>query len=491
MTTLSYAVRTAALVGLLAPFATGPALAQVRAPRAPEPPDPPARTMYVSGPAMNRAYLGITPHYSSGAADTLGMLVQDVESDRPAARAGITRGSRLVSIDDVDLRVDPRDLGDYAGESLPESRLRRTLARHEPGDTVVVVVLTDGRKDTKRVILAESPFASSMRALSTGRRVLGVSFSERGSTRDSAGLLVISVSTGGAADKAGISEGDRIVSIDGVDLRVPTPDAGTSEGVQARVSRLRRALDDARDSQSVRLDVLSEGRRRTVTVVPTRERGFTFTSGGSFGGMRSLEGLAADIQGSISGSFDMADARADAARARAEARGEAQRARADVQREMSRVQRELARQQRDVERDVQREMRSRNDDRNDDRDDDRADERDNRWSRDRDDDDRRPARGTMHGRTDGATLSLGGLSLATVDRDFAQQFGRGSEDGALIVRIRGDWDPLKAGDVLLSVDGQSVRDGNTLDVTFDRRRDQRLEILRNGKRETVTLKASR
>ena len=97
----------------------------------------------------------------------------------------------------------------------------------------------------------------------------------------------------------------------------------------------------------------------------------------------------------------------------------------------------------------------------------------------------------MHGRTDGATLSLGGLSLATVDRDFAQQFGRGSEDGALIVRIRGDWDPLKAGDVLLSVDGQSVRDGNTLDVTFDRRRDQRLEILRNGKRETVTLKASR
>ncbi len=485
MTTFKHVVRTAALVGLFAPFATSPALAQ-RAPMPPEPPDPPARMTYVGGPAINRAYLGITPRNSAGPADTLGLLVEDVEADLPAAKAGIVRGSRLVSIDDVDLRVDPRDLGDYAGESLPESRLRRTLARHEPGDTVAVVVLTDGRKVTKRVILGESPFASSMRALSTGRRVLGVSFSERGSTRDSAGLLVVSVSTGGAADKAGISEGDRIVSIDGVDLRVPTSDAGTSEGVQARVSRLRRALDAARDSQSVRLDVLSDGRRRTVTVVPTRERGFTFTTGGSFGGMRSLEGLAADIQGSISGSFDMADARADAARARAEARVESQRARADVQREMSRVQRELARQQRDVQRDVQREMQSRNDDRNDDR-----DNRDDRWSRDRDDDDRRPARGTMHGRTDGATMSIGGLSLATVDRDFAQQFGRGSESGALVVRIRGDWDPLKAGDVLLSVDGQSVRDGNTLDVSFDRRRDQRLDILRNGKRETVTLKANR
>ncbi|MBC7842148.1 MAG: PDZ domain-containing protein [Gemmatimonadaceae bacterium] len=482
MTTLSYAVRTAALVGMFAPFAAGPALAQVRAPRAPEPPDPPARYTYVGGPAMNRAYLGITPHYSSGAADTLGLLVQDIESDLPAAKAGIVRGARLVSIDDVDLRVDPRDLGDYAGESLPESRLRRTLARHEPGDTVVVVVLTDGRKETKRVVLGESPFASSMRALSTGRRVLGVSFSERGSTRDSAGLLVISVSTGGAADKAGISEGDRIVGIDDVDLRVPTSDAGSREGVQARVSRLRRALDASRDSQSVRLEVLSEGRRRTVTVTPTRERGFSFTTGGSFGGMRSLDGLAADIQGSIRGSFDMSDARADAARARSEARAEAQRARTDVQREMSRVQRELAREQREVQREVQREMRSRDDD---------DDDRDDRSYRDRDDGDDRPARGAVHGRTDGATLTLDGLSLATVDRDFAQQFGRGSEDGALVVRIRGDWDPLKAGDVLLSVDGRSVRDGKNLDVSFDRRRDQRLEILRNGRRETVTLGANR
>ena len=484
MTTLSYAVRTAALVGMFASFATSPALAQVRAPRAPEPPDPPAQSVYVSGPAMKRAYLGITPRNSAGPADTLGLLVEDVEADLPAAKAGIVRGARLVSIDDVDLRVDPRDLGDYAGESLPESRLRRTLSRHEPGDTVAVVVLTDGRKETKHVILGESPFAKSMRTLSTGRRVLGVSFSERGSSRDSAGLLVTSVATGGAADKAGISEGDRIVSIDGVDLRVPPSDAGSSEGVQARVSHLRRALDASRDSQAVRLEVLSEGRRRTVTVVPTRERGFTFTTGGSLGGMRSLDGLAADIQGSIRSSFDMSDAREDAARARAEAT----RARVDVQREMSRVQRELVRQQRDVQRDVQREMRSLNDDRDD------RDDRSDRRSRDRDDDDdddARPARGTMHGRTDGATMSIGGLSLATVDRDFAQQFGRGSESGALIVRIRGDWDPLKAGDVLLSVDGQSVRDGNSLDVSFDRRRDQRLEILRNGKREKVTLEANR
>ena len=99
--------------------------------------------------------------------------------------------------------------------------------------------------------------------------------------------------------------------------------------------------------------------------------------------------------------------------------------------------------------------------------------------------------GTIRGRTDDATLMLSGLSLAAVDRDFAQQFGRGSEDGALVVRTRRDWEPIRTGDVILAVEGRPVRDGNSLDITFDRRREQRLEILRNGKKETITLPPSR
>lgn len=464
MTNFPHAFRTAALASLLAPIAAMPALAQVRAPSAPTPPEPPmARTFYFGGGSLvNRSYLGVTPRNSSGPADTLGLLVDDVESDRPAAKAGIIRGARLVSIDGIDLRVDPHDLGDYAGEALPESRLRRLLARKQPGDTVSVVVLTDGRKDTKLVVLAESPFATTMRRLSAGRRVLGVSFSQRGSIRDTAGLLVVSISTGGAADNAGINEGDRIVSIDGVDLRVPAADAGSSDGVEARISRFRRALDAARDSQAVKLDVLSDGRHRTVSVVPSQERGFTF----NMSGLRDLEGLAGDLAGNLS----ITEGRSEALRERAEAMRE----RASVQREMAQTQRELAREQRNMQM--------------------RTDERFGRRARvvDRDDDDS-DARvtGTIHGRTDGATLSLGGLSLASVDRDFAQQFGRGSESGALVVRVGGDWAPLKAGDVLLTVEGRSVRDGDSLDVAFDRGRDQRLEILRNGKKETITLPPNR
>ena len=44
--------------------------------------------------------------------------------------------------------------------------------------------------------------------------------------------------------------------------------------------------------------------------------------------------------------------------------------------------------------------------------------------------------------------------------------------------------------MLFSVDGQSARDGNSLDVSFDRRRDQLLKALRKGTRETVSLKAN-
>ena len=404
MTVLS-ARRTTALVGLLAPFAAACSGAQVATPMPPLAPEsPPAPMFFVTGSGFaSRAYLGITPRSGSGATDTLGLLVDDVETGLAADKAGIKRGSRLVSIDEVDLRLDPCDVGDAAGESLPESRLRRVLGRKRPGDTVSVVVLTDGRKDTRRVVLAESPMAARLRTMSTSRRVLGISFSQRGSMRDTAGLLIASVSSGGAADKAGLNEGDRIVSVDGVDLRVPASDAGSSEGVNARVSRFRRALDAARDSQPVKLEVLSESRRRTISVVPAVERGYAFSTG-------DLVGLGADINASISRSFG----------------------RSFIQN-----------------------------------------------------------RGTWHGRTDGATLAMGGLSLAAVDRDFAQRFGEGSENGALVVRVSGAWDPLKPGDVVLTIEGRSVRDGNSLDVTFDRHRDQRLEILRNGKKETITLPTSR
>lgn len=498
MTTFSHAARTAALVGLLGPLVSLPVVAQARAPRPPMPAEPPAAPrpatrVYMNGESMaNRPYLGIVLRGADGAADTLGLLVAEVEADYPAAKAGITSGARLVSIDGVDLRLDPRDVGDDAAGRVPESRLRRQLERKASGDTVTLVVLTDGRRETKRVALGESPMTRAFRTMSTARRVVGVGFSQRGSMRDTAGLLIISVTSGGAAEKAGLVEGDRVVGIDGVDLRVPAADAGTAEGVEARVSRFRRALDAARDSQPVRLDVISEGRRRTVSVVPSREQGWSFSSG-QFNDM--AESVRASIAGQrryfSGGDDDAVRERADAMRERAgevrersQALREGQRAQSELQREMGRMQRDIQRGvQRDVQREMQRAQRERFETRGDGDDDDRDDRDDARGAR--------GARGAIRGRTDGATMVLGGLSLAAVDRDFAQQFGRGSERGALVVRSRDAWAPLRAGDVILTIDGRSVRDGNSLDVTFDRGRDQRLQILRDGREQAITLPAAR
>ncbi|HYW49171.1 MAG TPA: PDZ domain-containing protein [Gemmatimonadaceae bacterium] len=511
MKTLPY-VRTAALITLLTQLSTPSLAAQGRAPRAPQAPacpvaPRPGMRVFMNGESMaDRPYLGVVLRNSDGPADTLGLLIDSVEDDTPAARAGIRDGDRIVRIDDVDLRLDPRDIGNSAAERLPESRLRRQIERKKAGDVVTLEVLSNGRRDTKRVTLGDSPMARTIRTMSSGRRVLGVSFSQRGSMRDTAGLLITEVTSGGAADKAGLMEGDRVISIDGVDLRVPAVDAGSAEGSEARIARVRRALEAARDSQPVRLEVLSEGRRRTVSLVPTREQGWSFNGA-------QLENMARDLRDGLSGltgrrmyfngseeeregareraeavreraqdARERAREQVEAARERAEGEREGMRARAEVQREMARV-------QRDVQRDVQREMQRAQRERVEFRDDDDRDDRDDRpaiaYRADA------PSRSAMRGRTDGATMVLGGLSLAAVDRDFAQQFGQGSEGGALVVRSRGEWAPLRAGDVILSIDGRSVRDGNGLDVTFERGREQRLEILRDGRKQVITLPAVR
>jgi hypothetical protein len=273
--------------------------------------------------------------------------------------------------------------------------------------------------------------------------------------RDTAGLLITSLTAGGAADQAGLMEGDRVVSIDGIDLRVPAADAGSPDGVEARISRLRRALDATRDSQPVRLEVLSEGRRRTLSVTPKQETawGWNIAPG-------QMQGLAADIRASVNRNLALSDDdRREIERARSEAMREGQRAREEgmrarqeamreAQRDMVESQRELARARIEIERS------SRDDD---------ADDADVRSTR----------RGD-------ARRSTGML-----------QFGKGAERGALVIRARDEWEPLRAGDVILSIEGRSLRDGNALDVTIDRSRDQRIDILRNGRQQTITLRPSR
>ncbi|MBI2406959.1 MAG: PDZ domain-containing protein [Gemmatimonadetes bacterium] len=90
------------------------------------------------------------------------------------------------------------------------------------------------------------------------RAMIGVSTSS-GSKRDTLGVLIASVTEGGPAEKAGLSEGDRIQAINGVSLRVSREDAGDDEmgGIMQR--RLTRELGKAKAGDEVALQVWHDG----------------------------------------------------------------------------------------------------------------------------------------------------------------------------------------------------------------------------------------
>ena len=101
------------------------------------------------------------------------------------------------------------------------------------------------------------------------RAALGISTSGSTSARDTLGLLVASVVPNSPAEKAGIEEGDRIASINGVNLRVDPADAGDFDVSNAMSRRLTRELEKVRPGDEVELRVYSGGERRTVRVRTT------------------------------------------------------------------------------------------------------------------------------------------------------------------------------------------------------------------------------
>jgi S1-C subfamily serine protease len=97
------------------------------------------------------------------------------------------------------------------------------------------------------------------------RAMLGISTSS-GSKRDTLGVLVSSITEGGPADKAGLSEGDRIQAINSVSLKVSREDAGDDEmgGIMQR--RLTRELGKAKAGDEVTLQVWHDGASKTLKV---------------------------------------------------------------------------------------------------------------------------------------------------------------------------------------------------------------------------------
>lgn len=234
-----------------------------------------------------RPRLGVSTQ-ASGKRDTLGLLVSDVTADGPAAKAGIEEGNRIQSINGVNLRLAREDAGEEDMEGVATRRLIRALGNAKIGDEVELRVLSNGSVKTvkvKTVSVEDLEGRQFGQMESDNRAALGVGIGSSGSRRDTLGILIASVSDDSPAEKAGLIEGDRLQSINGVDLRVPTEDAGDWGMSSSRVRRLTRELEKIKPGDDVELRVYSGGPTKSVRLKAVKASEVKEHSGFYFGNM--------------------------------------------------------------------------------------------------------------------------------------------------------------------------------------------------------------
>jgi hypothetical protein len=157
------------------------------------------------------------------------------------------------------------------------------------------------------------------------RAMLGISTGSSG-RRDTLGLFIESVTDGSPADKAGLEEGNRIASINGVNLKVAREDAGEPDMSGAMTNRLMREMRKIKAGDEVTLQVWSDGHYKTVKVKTVAAKELEGKDGGPDGFAYSMNG---------------ADAMVIGPRIREELRNEMPRIRADIQNEMPRIREEI------------------------------------------------------------------------------------------------------------------------------------------------------
>jgi S1-C subfamily serine protease len=488
----------------------------------------------------DRAAIGVTTS-SGGMRDTLGLLVSSVTAGGPADKAGIEEGNRLVSVNGVSLRLSAADAGEGDMDDILQRRLIRQLEKVKAGDEVELRVWAGGQTKTvkvKTVAMEDLPSRTrNVRRELEDRPVLGLSLSATGSRRDTLGMLVVRVTTDGPAEKAGIVEGDRVSAINGVSLRVAPEDAGDGYMSSARMNRYRRELSKVSLGEDVELRVVSNGQTKTVRVKPVRagdlprERGGVMIIGDNAVGFGyifpALPAITVPPVPPLSPRaapriFEFDGNLNDGIRMRLDPR-----ARIEIQERAE----DAARRAREATRDLMERLERLQFD------------SDRRADRDADvtvPATPRPARagtriasagsgagfgyGSVTSNGDGATtvayapearvapgsvsyatpvanatpsvavwngddatFSLQGLRLARVNDDLAENLGRGSERGFLILDAGSRWTGLRAGDVLLRVDGRPVRDGRAARISLDASDEHTAHVIREGRERTVSV----
>lgn len=255
-------------------LAASPALAQRPAVMTPLPPATPAAFSFMTSP---RATIGLSTVSGSNNRDTLGVLVSMIRSGSPAEKAGLEEGDRIGSVNGVNLRLARADVGDDEMASAMNNRLARVTSHLKPGDSVELRVYSSGAWKTVNVKAEEPDEARSGGTAreSAPRASLGVGIGSTGNARDSLGILITSISDSGPAAKAGLEEGNRIQSINGVDLRrMHASDDDETDFSNPAMRKLQSEMARLKPGDVAKLRVYADGSVRSVDVKTAEVRDF-------------------------------------------------------------------------------------------------------------------------------------------------------------------------------------------------------------------------
>lgn len=245
----------------------------------------PGGVTILRGAPSNRAVLGVTLGEGSRA-DTAGVRLEAVTAGSPAGKAGLKAGDVITEINGTSLKVSREDAEDLALAGLAQRRLQRVMSKVKPGDDVrlqvrsgnatrSVTVKAASAEEVERAVemveervVAGGPNGPMIerRVSTTKRGMVGVSIGGAGNARDTLGLFVSSVVSGGPAEKAGIIEGERIAAVNGTDVRVPREDVDDAQAASARTDRFVREIQKVEPGKTLTLKVWGNGRYRDVTV---------------------------------------------------------------------------------------------------------------------------------------------------------------------------------------------------------------------------------
>ena len=196
---------------------------------------------------VRRGYLGVTvaevdERYQAafGLPSSDGVLLQSVEANGPAARAGLRRGDVVLSVDGTRIE-NSRELIDAVAYLGP--RKQTTLRIIRDGKQQQVNVTTGERPDALPEPREEQTSNEPKNRIGIAAHPLTPALRERLGLRDArSGVVVAGVSPGSPADRAGVVAGDVIVEADGREV--------------ATVDVLRERVEAARSGQYIRLYVI-------------------------------------------------------------------------------------------------------------------------------------------------------------------------------------------------------------------------------------------